>query len=94
MFDDREGWRQRGPSVVDAWVAPADVAAWAAVASPGPDVVAPLVAIDPARIGGAARIDLLVGLERQIAWLQACQQRVLAALDGEALSWAGEASTD
>jgi hypothetical protein len=94
MFDEGEGWWQRPPSVVDALVAPADVAAWATIASPGSDVVAPLAAIDPARIDGAARIDLLVGLERQIAWLQACQQRVLAALDGEALSWAGEASID
>jgi hypothetical protein len=89
MFDHPEP-----PSVLDALVAPADVAAWAAIASPGSDVVAPLAAIDPARIDGAARIDLLVGLERQIAWLQACQQRVLAALDGEALSWAGEESID
>jgi hypothetical protein len=92
MFDGREGWRQRPPSVVDALAAPADVAAWATIASPGPDAVAPLAAIDPARIDSAARIDLLVGFERQIAWLQAAQQRVLAALDGQALSWAGEAS--
>jgi hypothetical protein len=89
MFDDREP-----PTVLDALVAPADVAAWATIASPGPDAVAPLAVIDPARIDGAARIDLLVGLERQIAWLQACQQRVLAALDGEALSWAGAESID
>jgi hypothetical protein len=89
MFDDRER-----PTVLDALVAPADVAAWATIASPGADAVAPLAAIDPARIDGAARIDLLVGLERQIAWLQACEQRVLAALHGEALSWAGEESID
>jgi hypothetical protein len=86
--------RPEPPSVLDALVAPADVAAWATIASPGPDAVAPLAAIDPARIDGAGRIDLLVGLERQIAWLQACQQRVLAALDGEALSWAGQESID
>jgi hypothetical protein len=89
MFDHPEL-----PSVLDALVAPADVAAWATIASPGSDVVAPLAAIDPARIDGAARIDLLVGLERQIAWLQAAQQRVLAALAREALSWAGEESID
>ncbi len=94
MFEEHEGWRQRPPNVVDALVVPADVAAWAACAAAGPDAVGPLAAIDPARIGDAARVDLLVGLERQIAWLQACQQRVLAALDGEALSWAGEESTD
>ena len=56
--------------------------------------MAALSAVDPARIDGAARIDLLVGLERQIAWLLAAQQRVLAALDGPALSWTGEASRD
>jgi hypothetical protein len=96
MFDEPEvpSASVLRPTVVDAIVAPADVAAWATIASPGSDAVAPLAAIDPARIDGSARIDLLVGLERQIAWLQACQQRVLAALDGEALSWAGEASTD
>lgn len=89
MFD-----RPEPPSVLDALVAPADVAAWATIASLGPDAVVPLAAIDPARIDSAGRIDLLVGLERQIAWLQAAQQRALAALDGEALSWAGEASID
>lgn len=89
MFDDREP-----PTVLDALVAPADVAAWATIASPGPDAVGPLAVIDPARVDGATRIDLLVGLERQIAWLQACQQRVLAALDGEALTWAGKESID
>jgi hypothetical protein len=96
MFDDQEAPSVAAlpPTVVDAMRAPADVAAWATIAAPGAHVIGPLAAVDPARVDGCARIDLLVGFERQIAWLQACQQRVLAVLDGEALSWGGEESTD
>jgi hypothetical protein len=82
------------PTVLDALGAPADVAAWAATAEPGADVIAPLTAVDPSTVDGAARIDLLVALERQIAWLTARQQQVLAALDGRALDWAGKESID
>jgi hypothetical protein len=94
MFDEWEASAQLPPSVVDALMAPGDVAAWATRAAPGPDVIGPLAMIDPTRLDGAARIDLLVALERQMAWLQATQQRVLAALDGESLTWSGEASAD
>jgi len=65
-------------------VAPGDVAAWAAVTPPSGAVVAPLLAVDPARLDAAGRVDLLIALERQVALLQAAQQRVLAALDGSA----------
>jgi hypothetical protein len=82
------------PTVLDALGAPADVAAWAATAEPGADVIAPLTAVDPSTVDGAARIDLLIALERQIAWLQAEQQKVLAELDGRALNWAGKESID
>jgi hypothetical protein len=82
------------PTVLDALGSPADVASWAATAPPGADVVAPLVVIDPSTVDGAAQIDLLVALERQIAWLTARQQRVLASLDGRALDWAGKESID
>jgi hypothetical protein len=82
------------PTVLDALGAPADVAEWAASAVPGPDVVGPLAVIDPSTVDGAAQIDLLIALERQIAWLTAAQQRVLASLDGTALDWAGKESVD
>jgi hypothetical protein len=81
-------------TIVEAYTAPADVASWAATVAPGADVIGPLSAVDPARLDGPARIDLLIGLERQIAWLQATQQHVLAALDGHALDWAGTESID
>jgi hypothetical protein len=71
-----------GATVVDALMAPADAAAWAASATPGPDVVAPLAVIDPSTVDGTGQIDLLVALERQVAWLHAAQQRVLTAIDG------------
>src|ERR1700742_2414370 len=82
------------PTVLDALGAPADVVSWAATADPGADVIAPLTVIDPSTVDGAAQIDLLVALERQIAWLTAAQQRVLASLDGTALDWAGKESID
>ena len=93
MFE-REGSVTPPPSVVDALMAPADVAAWATSVAPGPDLAGPLAVIDPARIDAAARIVLLVALERQMCWLHAAQQRVLAALDGEPLTWSGGASAD
>ena len=85
MFDSPEP----PVTVLDAVTAPADVAAWAATVEPGAGVIAPLTAINPTRVDGAAQVDLLIALERHIAWLQAAQQRVLAALD-----WAGKKSID
>jgi hypothetical protein len=90
MFEQPEA----PPTVLDALGSPADVASWAATAAPGADVVAPLAVIEPSTVDGAAQIDLLVALERQIAWLTARQQQVLAALDGRALDWAGKESID
>jgi Domain of unknown function (DUF222) len=81
-------------SVLDAAAAPADVAAWATTAAPGAHVITPLTAVDPARLDPAGRIDLLIALERRLAWLAAAQQRVLATLDGVALDWAGKDSVD
>jgi hypothetical protein len=84
----------RPPTVLDALTVPGDVAAWAATVAPSADVVGPLSVIDPAKVAGAAQIDLLVAYERQIAWLAAAQQRVLAELDGSALNWTGKKSID
>jgi len=84
----------RPPTVLDALSAPGDVAAWAAAVAPGAEVVGPLSVIDPAKVDGVAQIDLLVAYERQIAWLHAAQQRVLAELDGSALDWTGKQSVD
>ncbi|HEY3717346.1 MAG TPA: DUF222 domain-containing protein [Jatrophihabitantaceae bacterium] len=90
MFDPST----RPPTVFDALTAPGDVAAWAATVAPGAEVVAPLAVIDPAAVDDAGRIDLLVAFERQIAWLHAAQQRVLAELDGSALNWNGKQRID
>src|SRR5882762_11517918 len=84
----------RPPTVLDALTAPGDVAAWASTAPPGAEVVGPLAVIDPAKVDDAGRIDLLVAYERQIAWLHAAQQRVLAELDGSALNWDGKQRID
>jgi hypothetical protein len=84
----------RPPTVLDALTAPGDVAVWAATVAPGAEVVGPLAVIDPARVDGVGQIDLLVAYERQIAWLAAAQQRVLAELDGSALDWTGKKSID
>src|SRR5882724_11203970 len=84
----------RPPTVLDPLTAPGAVAAWAAVVAPGAEVVGPLAVIDPAKVDDAGRIDLLVAYERQIAWLAAAQQRVLAELDGSALNWNGKQRID
>jgi hypothetical protein len=94
MFEEPTAPAGMPVSVLDAAAAPADVAAWATAAAPGADVITPLTAIDPARLDPAGRIDLLIALERQLAWLAAAQQRVLASLDGVALDWAGKESID
>jgi hypothetical protein len=62
--------------------------------APGADVVGPLSVIDAAKVDGVGQIDLLVAYERQIAWLHAAQQRVLAELDGSALDWTGKRTVD
>jgi hypothetical protein len=82
------------PSLTDVLDAPDSVAAELAASRPGPDRDAALSMLDPALLSDAGRIDLLVALERQIAWLTARQQQVLAALDVWALDWAGKESID
>ena len=67
------------PSVVDALVAPDHtVAVLASVVAPGGDAVAALAAVELGRLSHPGRVDALVALQRQIAWLQARQTRLLA----------------
>jgi hypothetical protein len=66
------------PTVMDADLFPDDVAAWAASVDPGSAAVKPLAALDLARLSPAARVDALVATQRQIAWHQARQHRLLA----------------
>lgn len=82
------------PSVVDALMAPSDVAVWAAAARPGPNVIGLISMIDAGRVEADARVDLLVALERQVAWLHARQVQVLAALDADPVRLSGEESVD
>jgi len=79
MFDVTE--RQPPPlSVAEIVDGPDQAAAWVAVQAPGPDAVAALSMLDAGRLSPAGRVDALVAWERQVAWLQARQQRVLAAM--------------
>jgi hypothetical protein len=82
------------PSTADVLDNPDSVAAELAATHPGPGHDAALAILDPAALSDAARIDLLIALERQIAWLTARQQQVLASLDGRAMDWAGKESID
>ena len=67
------------PSIVDALVAPDHtVAVLASVVAPGGDAVAAMAAVDLGRLSHPGRVDALVAIERQIAWLQARQTRLLA----------------
>ncbi len=58
---------------------------WAAGTRPGPDAIELLSLLDPSAVGADERIDLLVAVERQLAWLAALQQRVLASLEADPL---------
>jgi hypothetical protein len=68
------------PSLLDADLAPDDVAAWAATVTPGPAVVKPLVHVDVHRLSYAGRVDALAALERQRSWIDAQQLRLLAVM--------------
>jgi Domain of unknown function (DUF222)/HNH endonuclease len=76
MFE-REAPPLTAAEIVDG---PDQAAAWLAADRPGPDAVAAISMLDPALLSHAGRVDLLVALERQQAWLAARQQRVLAAI--------------
>src|SRR5437762_2632321 len=67
-------------TALDAAMYPDDTAAWLAGAEPGPDAAGPLAMLDPARLSATRRIDALVAIERQLAWLSRLQQRLLAAM--------------
>jgi hypothetical protein len=66
------------PSLLDADVAPDDVAAWAASVTPGSATVKPLAALVPGRLSSAALVDALVAWEKHVAWAQAQQHKLLA----------------
>ncbi len=72
---------------------PDQAAAWLAVEAPGPDAVAGLSLLDPGVLSHGGRVDVLVALERQLAWLAGVQAQVLAAMaadDGSADRWVRE----
>jgi hypothetical protein len=75
-------FEREAPPLTAAEIAddPDQAAAWLAADRPGPDAVAAISMLDPALLSHAGRVDLLVALERQQAWLAARQQRVLAAM--------------
>ena len=84
MFDDPDRVAPP-PALSEVLDAPGEVAVWAAAARPGPDVVELISMLDPAGVGADERVDLLVAVERQLAWLAALQQRVLASLEADPL---------
>jgi len=79
---------------IDVLDAPDALAAELAAAAPSPADAAALTMLDPDSLSDSGRIDLLVAYERQIAMLQAAQQKVLASLDGRAMDWSGKRCMD
>jgi len=71
------------PTLLDAEVVPDDVAAWAAVVRPGSAVVSTLMVLDRERLSYEGRVDALVALQRQRAWLAAAEHRLLATMAGD-----------
>ena len=68
------------PTLLDAELAPDDVAAWAATVTPGSAVAKALAVLDPRRLSAQGRVDALAAMERQLAWWQARQHRLLAVM--------------
>ncbi|MDW6061672.1 DUF222 domain-containing protein [Streptomyces sp. FXJ1.4098] len=66
------------PGTPDEW------AAYLADMAPGPQTAVVLPLLDPERLSHVGRIDALKALERHVAWIQAQQVHILAALDGDA----------
>jgi uncharacterized protein DUF222/HNH endonuclease len=81
-------------SDVDVLASPDSVAAELATGVPRGEDTAALLPLDVEALSDTGRVDLLVGLERHIAMLQAAQQQVLASLDGRALDWSGSKLID
>jgi hypothetical protein len=84
----------RAAELVELAQAPDQAAAWLAVELPGPDSVAAVSMLDVGRLSAAGRVETLVAIERQIAWLQARQQRVLAMMGEQAGRAAARHSDD
>jgi len=66
--------------VLDQLDQPDAVAAELAGSKPSPQDAVALSLLDPHSLSAAGRVDLLVALERQAAWIAAQQQRVLASM--------------
>ncbi|HZC52029.1 MAG TPA: DUF222 domain-containing protein [Mycobacterium sp.] len=67
-------------SVAEVLDDPDQAAAWLAVQAPGPESVAGVSILEPAALSQGGRVDALVAIERQLAWLAGMQQRVLAVI--------------
>jgi len=82
------------PSLLDAQRVPDDVAAWAATVTPGSAVIKPLAVLDPRRLSPEGRVDALAAMERQIAWLQARQHRLIAVMAAQPVRTGGLGEVD
>ena len=71
------------PTLLDAEVAPDDVAAWAASVTPGSAVGTTLAVLDPRRLSAEGRVDALTAMEKQLSWWKARQHRLLAVMAEE-----------
>lgn len=83
MFERDWEFPEDDSNILCAEVDPDAVAEWAA-ACPAPDAIhTPFGELDPQELSRRGRLDALVALERQRAWIDFQQQRVLAAIAAE-----------
>ncbi len=61
-------------------LSPHGIIAAALIAPPGPDVLTALAGIVPDKLSDYGKVDLLIALDRQHAWLAALTQPALAAV--------------
>jgi hypothetical protein len=69
----------KAPTIVETMTVPDAVADWAAHVAPGALPVELITQVEPEWLSYAGLVDALAAVQRQIAWLQAHQQRLLAA---------------
>ncbi|PZS32757.1 MAG: hypothetical protein DLM58_09180, partial [Pseudonocardiales bacterium] len=68
------------PTVMDAEIAPDDVAAWACSITPGSAATTPLAVIDPGRLSHQGLVDFIAACERHVSWFLAMQYQALAVM--------------
>jgi hypothetical protein len=70
------------------------IIAAALIAPPGPDVITALARVDPTRLCDYIKVDFMVAIDRQAAWLEALSQPAVAAVGDSVQTLCREGDSD